>query len=55
MNTHNIHFMIKYEYFPKISISICFFGYQENLHGTQKRVRISNSKLRVNHITKLDG
>ena len=24
MSTHNIHFMLKYENFPKISINICF-------------------------------
>ena len=26
MSTHNIHFMIKQENFPKISMNICFLG-----------------------------
>ena len=26
MSTHTIHFMIKFEKFPKISINICFLG-----------------------------
>ena len=45
MSTHNIHFMIKCENFPKIFIKkIVFLGYQENFLGTQKRVRISHCK-----------
>ena len=26
MGTHNVHVIIKYENFPKISINICFLG-----------------------------
>ena len=44
MSTHNIHFMIKCENFPKISHKYLFFGSQENFQGTKKRVRISHSK-----------
>ena len=40
MSTHNKHFIIKQEKFSKISINICFLGYQ----GTKKQVRISHGK-----------
>ena len=37
MSTHNKHFIIKQEKFSKISINICFLGYQ----GTKNKFELA--------------
>ena len=36
MSTHDKHFMIKYENFPKISINICILGLSREFHRDSK-------------------